>query len=140
MIDAAGRALAGAALGVAVLCAGAPLAASAAEALVTQGIGTSSCARLAADVNPAEGLNNPVNVMLYAWVQGYVSAANIAMLEAGGKHLDIGQIDDGKVLSLIQSFCKANPDKKPVAAIDELIRKSAKIKARWEPGTVEWDE
>ena len=31
--------------------------------------------------------------MLYAWVQGYVSAANIAMLESDGKHLDIGQIE-----------------------------------------------
>ena len=37
-------------------------------------------------------------------------------------------------------FCKANPDKKPVAAIDDLIRKSAKIKTKWEPGTIEWDE
>ena len=112
----------------------------AAEALVTQGIGTTSCARLSADLNPTEGLSNPVNVMLYAWAQGYVSAANIAMLEADAKHLDMSMIDEATVLNSVQSFCKANPDKRPVGAIDELIRKSAKLKARWVQGSVEWSE
>ena len=129
----AGLGLAGLAL------AGAP-GAAAAEPLVSQGIGTSSCARLAGDLNPAEGLNNPINLVLVAWVQGYVSAANIALLEDDGKHVDLNALDDAKVLSLVQGFCKANPDKKPVAAIDDLIRKSPKIKTKWEPGTIEWDE
>jgi len=40
----------------------------------------------------------------------------------------------------VQTFCKANPDRKPVAAIDDLIRKSAKVKTTWEPGTIDWDE
>jgi hypothetical protein len=110
-----------------------------AEPLATQGIGTSSCARLVNDLNPAEGLANPVNVMLYAWVQGYVSAANIALLEDDSKHVDLSTLDEGKVLNLVVSFCKANPDKKPVTAIDELIRKSAKVKAKWESGTIDWD-
>jgi hypothetical protein len=113
---------------------------STAEPLVSQGIGTSSCARLATDINPAEGLNNPVNLLLIAWVQGYVSAANIALLENDAKHVDMSTLDDAKVLNLVQGFCKANPDKKAVAAIDDLIRKSAKIKTKWEPGTIEWDE
>ena len=52
--------------------------------------------------------------MLYAWVQGYVSAANIALLEDDGKHVDMSAFDDGKVLNLVLGFCKANPDKKPV--------------------------
>jgi hypothetical protein len=107
--------------------------------LATQGIGTSSCARLVADLNPSEGLNNPVNVMLYAWVQGYVSAANIALLEDDAKHVDLSTLDEGKVLNLVVGFCKANPDKKPVTAIDELIRKSTKVKAKWESGTIDWD-
>jgi hypothetical protein len=110
-----------------------------AEPLATQGIGTSSCARLINDLNPSEGLNNPVNVMLYAWVQGYVSAANIALLEDDSKHVDLSTLDEGKVLNLVAGFCKANPDKKPVAAIDDLIRKSAKVKAKWESGTIDWD-
>jgi hypothetical protein len=110
-----------------------------AEPLATQGIGTSSCARLVNDLNPSEGLANPVNVMLYAWVQGYVSAANIALLEDDSKHVDLSTLDEGKVLNLVAGFCKANPDKKPVTAIDELIRKSTKVKAKWESGTIDWD-
>ena len=43
------------------------------------------------------------------------------------------------MLSLVVNFCKANPDKKPVIAIDEFIRKSPKVKAKWEPGTIDWD-
>jgi hypothetical protein len=110
-----------------------------AEPLATQGIGTSSCARLVNDLNPGEGLNNPVNVMLYAWVQGYVSAANIALLEDDSKHVDLSTLDESKVLNLVVGFCKANPDKKPVTAIDDLIRKSAKVKAKWESGTIDWN-
>ena len=77
---------------------------------------------------------------MISWVQGYISAANIALLEEDSKHVDMSALDDVKVLALVQNFCKANPDKKPVAAIDDLIRKSAKIKTKWEPGTIEWDE
>jgi hypothetical protein len=111
-----------------------------AEPLAIQGIGTSGCARLAADVNPGDGLGNPVNLMLFAWVQGYVSAANIALLESGAKHLDMNALDEGKVLNLVLAFCKANPDKKPIGAIDAMIRGAAKIKAKWERGTIAWDE
>jgi hypothetical protein len=134
MISKLPRALLCAALGFPIIGSGAR-----AEPLATQGIGTSSCARLANDLNPSEGLNNPVNVMLYAWVQGYVSAANIALLEDDSKHVDLSTLDEGKVLNLVASFCKANPDKKPVTAIDELIRKSVKVKAKWESGTIDWD-
>lgn len=125
----------------AALCAGLVTTnGAAAEPLVSQGIGTSSCTRVAADLNPAEGLSNPINLVMISWVQGYMSAANIALLEEDSKHVDMSALDDVKVLALVQNFCKANPDKKPVAAIDDLIRMSAKIKTKWEPGTVEWDQ
>jgi hypothetical protein len=110
-----------------------------AEPLVTQGIGTSTCNKLVADLKPGEGLNNPVNLMLYSWVQGYVSAANVALLEAAGKHVDINALDEEKVVSSVLAYCKANPDGRPVSAIDDLIRKAAKLKAKWEAGTVSWD-
>jgi hypothetical protein len=111
-----------------------------AEPLVIQGIGTSSCDRLGEDINPSEGLGNPINLMVVAWVQGYVSAANIALLEEDSRHIDMNALDDAKVLRLVRDFCQANPDKRPVAAIDDLIRTSAKIKTTWEPGTIEWDQ
>jgi hypothetical protein len=114
--------------------------AAAAGPLISQGIGTASCQRLAADIKPAEGLGNPVNLVLLAWIQGYVSAANISLLEDGGRHVDMNTLDETRVLTEIQAFCKANPDKKPVTAVDGMIRKSAKVKTNWEPGTVQWDE
>jgi hypothetical protein len=112
----------------------------AAEALVTQGIGTTSCARLAADLKPNEGLGNPVNLVLYAWVQGYVSAANIALLEDGGRHVDLKPFDERKVLEVVSAFCRANPDANPIAAVDEMIRSSPKVQSKWQPGTVAWEE
>jgi hypothetical protein len=112
---------------------------SKAEPLVTQGIGASNCAKLAADLKPAEGLNNPVNLMLYSWAQGYLSAANVSLLEAAGKHVDINTLDESKVLSGVLDYCKANPEGRPVSALDELIRKAAKFKAKWDAGTVSWD-
>jgi len=123
-------------LAAVALCAGG----AGAEPLVTQGIGTSNCGRLTTDLKPAEGLNNPVNLMLYSWVQGYVSAANIAMLESSTKHVDVSTLDERKVLSLVLDFCKANPDRKPVNAVDDYIRKAGKIKATWDTGTVKWNE
>jgi hypothetical protein len=110
-----------------------------AEPLVSQGIGTSNCGRLATDLKPGEGLGNPINLMLYAWAQGYVSAANAALLEADGKHVDMSVFDDGKIVDMVLTFCKANPDKKPVAALDEFIRDAAKLKTKWEHGTIVWD-
>ena len=124
--------------GIALLCSLASAAHT--EPLVTQGIGTTSCARIASDLKPAEGLNNPVNLMLYSWVQGYVSAANVSMLESSTKHVDISALDERKVLSLVLDFCKANPDRKPVSAIDDYVRKTTKLKANWESGTVKWEE
>jgi hypothetical protein len=114
--------------------------AAASEPLVSQGIGAARCERLAADIHPAQGIANPVNLAMLAWVQGYVSAANIALLEDGGRHVDMSTLDETRLLALVQEFCKANPDRKPVAAIDDLIRKSEKVKATWEPGTVQWDQ
>jgi hypothetical protein len=113
---------------------------AAAEPLISRGIGTASCERLADDLKPAEGVANPINLALLAWVQGYVSAANIALLEEDARHVDMSTLDETELVTLVQTFCKANPDKKPIAAIDNLIRMSAKVKTTWEPGTVEWDE
>lgn len=94
------------------------------QPLVTQGIGASNCAKLVADLKPAEGLNNPVNLMLYSWAQGYVSAANVSLLEAAGKHVDINTLDEAKVLNGVLEYCRANPTGRPVSALDELIRKA----------------
>jgi len=125
---------------VAAVFAGTDLSQARAEALVTQGIGTSNCGRLAGDLKPGEGLSNPVNLMLYSWVQGYVSAANISLLEEESHHVDMSALDETKVINMVMTFCKANPDKKPVSAIDDFLRKTTKIKTKWETGTITWHE
>jgi hypothetical protein len=127
-------------IGLAVLMIAGTPKAGVAEPLISRGIGTSSCDQLADDINPAEGLTNLINLLLVAWVQGYVSAANIALLEDDGRHVDMNMLDEAKVLALVLTFCKANPDRKAVAAIDNLIRKSAKVKTMWESGTIDWDD
>jgi hypothetical protein len=113
---------------------------AAAEPLLTQGIGTSNCGRLAGDIKPGEGLTNPVNLMAYSWAQGYISAANIALVEADAKHVDMGQLDENRVLNLLLTFCKANPDKQPLGALNDYLRKTAKVRIKWEKGTIDWNQ
>ena len=110
------------------------------EPLLSQGIGASRCGDLSADIKPAEALFNQINLMLYAWVQGYISAANVALLEYDNKHIDMTDLDASRVLSMILDYCKANPDKRPANALDAFIKTAKKSKAQWKTGTVEWDE
>jgi hypothetical protein len=123
--------------GIALLGAGAP---GAHAGILTQGIGTTNCTRLAGDLKPGEGLGNPVNLMAYAWAQGYLSAANISLLEADARHVDMAQLDEAKVINMLVTFCKANPDKQPLEALNEYLRKSAKVKIKWDKGTVDWNQ
>jgi len=124
--------------GVALMCAG--VFGARAEPLLTQGIGTSSCSRLAGDLKPGEGLGNAVNLMAYSWAQGYISAANISLVEADAKHVDMSQLDEAKVINMLLTWCKANPDKQPLGALNEYLKKSQKVKIKWEKGTVDWNQ
>ncbi len=126
---------------IAILCAALLSAAGArAEPLLTQGIGTSNCGRLAADLKPGEGLGNSVNLMAYSWAQGYISAANISLVEADAKHVDMSQLDETKVLTMLQKYCKANPDKQPLGALNDYLRTSEKVHIKWDKGTVNWNQ
>jgi hypothetical protein len=109
-----------------------------AEPLTTAGIGVASCEKLAKDMNPAEGLNNTVNYLMFYWVQGYTSAANIALLEGDSQYVDLSLMDEKKLLPLIHEFCKKNPGKKPISVIDQLIEDTDKIEGKWKSGTVPW--
>src|SRR4029079_13063279 len=91
-----------AALAVAPMVAVAPARANGAEPLLSQGVGSSSCARLAGDIKPGDGLHDPVNLMLYAWVQGYISAANVALLEYDGRYVNMADLTVSNVLQMVQ--------------------------------------
>ena len=109
-----------------------------AQPLATAGIGVASCEKLAKDMNPAEGFNNVTNSLIFYWVQGYMSAANIALLEGDSQYVDLFVMNETKILPLIFDYCKKNPDKKPISVIDKLIEDSNKVEGKWKSGTVPW--
>ena len=109
-----------------------------ADPLATAGIGVASCEKLAKDMNPAEGFNNIANSLVFYWVQGYMSAANIALLEGDSQYVDLSLMGEKKLLPMIHEFCKNNPGKKPIALIDQLIENADKVEGKWKSGTVPW--
>ena len=45
-------------------------------------------------MNPADGFNNTFNALIFYWVQGYMSTANIALLEGDGQYVDLSKMDE----------------------------------------------
>ena len=109
-----------------------------AQPLATSGIGVASCEKLAKDMKPEEGFNNVTNSLIFYWVQGYMSAANIALLEGDSQYVDLYLMNEKKILPLIHDFCTKNPGKKPISVIDQLIEDSNKVEGKWKSGTVPW--
>ena len=89
-----------------------------AEPLTTAGIGLASCQKLAADIRPEQGFNHLPNALVYYWVQGYMSAANITTLESDGNYIDLSKYDEKAILPALKEFCSKNPDRKPISLID----------------------
>ena len=107
--------------------------------LVTGGIGLASCGKLAGDLKPSEGLNHLPNALLFYWVQGYLSAANIYLLNEYNDHVDIGKVGEADILKVVFDFCKSNPDKKPISAIDKFIRDAPKVETKDEDAFDPWE-
>jgi hypothetical protein len=38
------------------------------------------------------------------------------------------------------SFCKANPERRPVELVDVYIRDAPKVETKWEAGQIKWDK
>lgn len=108
------------------------------EPLATAGIGLQVCSKLTASMKPAEGLNNQANYLVYYWVQGYLSAANIATLEADGNYIDLRANDETKIIPMVFDFCTKNPDKKPISVIDSLLETAPRLKGEWVKGVIPW--
>jgi hypothetical protein len=111
-----------------------------AEPLITQGVGLSSCAKLGNDLKPSEGLNHPPNYLLFYWVQGYISAANVYLLNEYTNYVDMNDVEANTILKLVFDFCKANPDKKPISAIDKFIRDAKKVDAKEKDVFNPWEQ
>lgn len=108
-----------------------------AEPLIRSGIGLQSCAKLSADLKPSEGLDHLPNALVFYWVQGYLSAANIHLLNEYNDY--VGAVTAETILPLVAKFCKANPDKRPVNAIDKFITDAAKIDVKEFDAFDPWD-
>jgi hypothetical protein len=109
-----------------------------ADPLVTAGIGLATCEKLAGDIKPEVGLEHLPNALLYYWVQGYMSAANITTLEGDSEYIDLSKYDEKVILSEVKKFCTEYPDKKPISLIDTMLEKAEKIKGEWKKGTIPW--
>jgi hypothetical protein len=109
-----------------------------AEPLTTAGMGLTRCDKLAADLKPQEGFNHVPNALIYFWVQGYMSAANIATLEGDSDYVDLSKYDEKVILSGIHEFCTKNPDKKPISYIDGILNNADRVEGPWKKGTIKW--
>ena len=127
------RCVAGAALGLM-----ATMSAVQAEPLTTAGIGLATCRKLAPDIKPEEGFNHIPNALIFYWVQGYLSAANIATLEGDSDYIDLSKYGEKVILPAIKTFCEKNPDKKPISLIDGILNDADRIKGEWVKGTIKW--
>jgi hypothetical protein len=110
-----------------------------AEPLLRSGIGLQNCAKLANDLKPSAGLDHLPNALLFYWFQGYVSAANIYLLNEYTDYVDTGAIEADAIISMVAKFCKANPDKRPVNAIDQYIKDADKIDVKESDAFDPWE-
>jgi hypothetical protein len=110
-----------------------------ADALLTGGIGLSNCGKLAPDLKPGAGLDHLPNGLLFYWVQGYLSAANISLLNEYNDYIDIGRVEEPAITKLVAEFCAENPDKKPISAIDKFIRDAEKVEAKGSDAFDPWE-
>jgi hypothetical protein len=110
-----------------------------AEPLLTQGIGLQSCAKLAPSLKPGAGLDHLPNALLFYWFQGYMSAANIYLLNEYSDYIDISGVDEPTITRLVAEFCTANPGQKPISAIDKFIRDADKVSAKESDAFDPWE-
>ena len=110
-----------------------------ADPLLRQGIGLQTCEKLAPQLKVDGGLDHLPNALLFYWVQGYMSAANIYLLNEYTDYVDLSGVDEPTITKVVADFCKANPDKKPIAAIDNFIRNAKKIEAKESDAFDPWE-
>jgi hypothetical protein len=111
-----------------------------ADPLLTQGVGIANCGKLANDLKPSQGLDHPPNYLLFYWVQGYVSGANFLLLNDYNNYVDMNDVVPGKILKLVFDFCKANPNDKPISAIDKFIRDAKKVEVSEKEAFNPWEQ
>ena len=110
-----------------------------ADPLLRQGIGLQTCDKLGTQLKPGGGLDHLPNALLFYWFQGYISAANIHLLNEYTDYVDAGAVDEATITKLVADFCKSNPDKRPVNAIDKFIQDATKIEVKESDAFDPWE-
>ena len=110
-----------------------------AEPLVRQGIGLQSCAKIGPALKVGGGLDHGPNALLFYWVQGYLSAANIHLLNEYNDYIDVSAVEEAAIIKLVADFCNANPDKRPVNALDKFIQDARKIEIKESEAFDPWE-
>jgi hypothetical protein len=110
-----------------------------ADPLLRQGIGLQTCEKLAPQLKPGAGLDHLPNALLFYWFQGYISAANIHLLNEYTDYVDAGAVDEATITKLVADFCKSNPDKRPVNALDKFIQDATKIEVKESDAFDPWE-
>jgi len=110
-----------------------------ADPLLRQGIGLQSCEKLAPQLKPGGGLDHLPNALLFYWFQGYISAANIHLLNEYTDYVDMAKLEPSAIVKLVADFCSDNPDKPPIRAIDQFIRDAPKVEARESDAFDPWE-
>jgi hypothetical protein len=59
-----------------------------------------------------------------------MSAANVYLLNEYTDYVNISEVDETTITQLVSDYCKSNPEKKPISAIDKFIREASKIGAK----------
>ena len=112
---------------------------SRADPLLRIGIGLQTCEKLNSQLKAGAGLDHLPNALMFYWVQGYLSGANIHLLNEYNDYIDVSMVDEPNMTKLITDFCAANPDKKPVNLLDEFIKKRKKIEIKESEAFDPWD-
>jgi hypothetical protein len=110
-----------------------------ADPLLRQGMGLQTCEKILSQLKPGAGLDHLPNALLFYWFQGYISAANIHLLNEYTDYVDAGAVDEATITKLVADFCKANPDKRPVNAIDKFIQDATKIEVKESDAFDPWE-
>ena len=103
------------------------------------GAGFQSCEKAAQNLKVGGGLDHLPNALMFIWVQGYMSAANIHLMNEYNDYIDLGAVEEADITQLVSDFCKDNPGKRPIDAIDPMIKRRKKIEIKESDAFDPWD-
>lgn len=91
------------------------------EPQYTMGITGLKCEKLLSATKESDSPRSHVPMAMIAWMEGYVSAMNIALKQQGQPRYDIVSMTPHEYWATIYGFCKRNSDKQVMGAIPDIM-------------------